>query len=96
MSGYLLTNSSAEQNVFHIINLLLITQLSARLNERGFVSLLQPLWTLPCLIALRWWPGVMVDKWGTYALVTVLTSYPYARTTPILSVDLSADPVERT
>ncbi|KAK1762503.1 MFS permease [Phialemonium atrogriseum] len=65
-------------NVFHIINLLLLTRLSERLNERALVSLLQPLWTLPCLIALRWWPGVIVDKWGTYALVTVLTSYPYA------------------
>jgi hypothetical protein len=74
---YLLTPG---QNVFHIINLLLLTQLSERLNERGFVALLQPLWTLPCLIALRWWPGVVADKWGTYALVTVLTSYPYART----------------
>ncbi|KAK0619637.1 major facilitator superfamily domain-containing protein [Immersiella caudata] len=65
-------------NVFHIINLLLLTWLSERLNERGFVALLQPLWTLPCLIALRWWPGVVIDKWGTYALVTVLVSYPYA------------------
>ncbi|KAB5540306.1 major facilitator superfamily domain-containing protein [Coniochaeta sp. 2T2.1] len=65
-------------NVFHIINLLLLTRLSERLNERTFVSMLQPLWTLPCLIALRWWPGTATDKWGTYALVTVLTSYPYA------------------
>ncbi|KAB5576337.1 major facilitator superfamily domain-containing protein [Coniochaeta sp. 2T2.1] len=65
-------------NVFHIINLILLTRLSERLNERTFVSMLQPLWTLPCLIALRWWPGTATDKWGTYALVTVLTSYPYA------------------
>ncbi|KAK1756621.1 major facilitator superfamily domain-containing protein [Echria macrotheca] len=65
-------------NVFHIINLILLTRLSEKLNERAFVALLQPIWTLPCLIALRWWPGVIVDKWGTYALVTVLTSYPYA------------------
>lgn len=41
--------------------------------------MIQVLWTLPCVIALRWWPGVMVDQWGTYALVTVLTSYPYCR-----------------
>ncbi|KAL6908615.1 major facilitator superfamily domain-containing protein [Trichoderma evansii] len=64
-------------NVFHIINLILITRLSEWLNERSFVAMLQVLWTLPCVIALRWWPGVMVDQWGTYALVTVLTSYPY-------------------
>ncbi|KAL6857304.1 MFS general substrate transporter [Trichoderma novae-zelandiae] len=64
-------------NVFHIINLILITRLSEWLNERTLVSMIQVLWTLPCVIALRWWPGVMVDQWGTYALVTVLTSYPY-------------------
>ncbi|KAK1250252.1 hypothetical protein MKX08_010255 [Trichoderma sp. CBMAI-0020] len=64
-------------NVFHIINLILITRLSEWLNERALVSMIQVLWTLPCVIALRWWPGVMVDQWGTYALVTVLTSYPY-------------------
>lgn len=73
------------QNIFHIINLLLLTRLSDHLNDRGFVALLQPLWTLPCLIALRWWPGVMVDKWGTYALVITLLSYPYARKNPVSS-----------
>ncbi|RFU79732.1 allantoate permease [Trichoderma arundinaceum] len=64
-------------NVFHIINLILITRLSHWLNERTLVSMIQVIWTLPCIIALRWWPGVMVNQWGTYALVTVLTSYPY-------------------
>ncbi|KAL1851439.1 hypothetical protein VTK73DRAFT_9417 [Phialemonium thermophilum] len=64
-------------NVFHIINLILITRLSEWLNERTFVAMIQSLWTLPCVIALRYWPGVIVDKWGTYALVVVLTSYPY-------------------
>ncbi|KAH6608346.1 hypothetical protein Trco_001692 [Trichoderma cornu-damae] len=64
-------------NVFHIINLILITRLSEWLNERTLVSMVQVIWTLPCVIALRWWPGVMVNQWGTYALVTVLTSYPY-------------------
>jgi hypothetical protein len=68
------------QSVFHIITLILVTRLSDRLNERTFVSMLQPLWTLPCIIALRWWPGVIKNQWGTYALITVLLSYPYCRT----------------
>jgi hypothetical protein len=71
--------TQATKNVFHIINLILLTRLSEALNERTLVAMLQPLWTLPCLIALRWWSGTGTDKWGTYALVTVLTSYPYAR-----------------
>ncbi|KAH6672136.1 major facilitator superfamily transporter-like protein [Halenospora varia] len=62
---------------FHIITLLLITQLSERTNERTLVSMLQPLWTLPCIIALRFWPGALKNAWGTYAVTTVLLSYPY-------------------
>ncbi|KAJ8070400.1 hypothetical protein OCU04_000775 [Sclerotinia nivalis] len=64
-------------SVFHIITLLLLTQLSERTNERTLVSMIQPLWTLPCIIALRFWPGSGVQAWNTYALVTVLLSYPY-------------------
>jgi len=67
------------QDVFHIILLILLTRLSEYLNERALVSMLQVVWTLPCVIALRWWPGTMTNQWGTYALVTVLTSYPYCR-----------------
>jgi len=62
---------------FHIITLLLITQLSERTNERTLVSMIQPLWTLPCIIALRFWPGSLYNAWGTFAVTTVLLSYPY-------------------
>jgi predicted MFS family arabinose efflux permease len=64
-------------SIFHICTLLLLTQLSARTNERTLVSMIQPLWTLPCVIALRFWPGTEVNKWGTYAITSVLLSYPY-------------------
>ncbi|KAI1498719.1 major facilitator superfamily domain-containing protein [Biscogniauxia marginata] len=64
-------------SIFHIITLLLITRLSEWLNERSLVSSLQAIWTVPCIIALRWWPGTQTDSWGTYAVVTVLLSYPY-------------------
>lgn len=64
-------------SVFHIINLLLLTQLSKWFNERSLVSMIQGLWTLPCIIALRFWPGSFVSPWGTYALITTILSYPY-------------------
>ncbi|KAI1333321.1 MFS general substrate transporter [Xylariaceae sp. FL0255] len=64
-------------NVFHIILLIGLTRLSEWLNERTLVSSLMSWWTLPCIIALRWWPGSYTDRYGTYALVTVLLSYPY-------------------
>ncbi|PVH85136.1 MFS general substrate transporter [Cadophora sp. DSE1049] len=64
-------------SVFHIFTLLGITWLSERLNERSLVASFQPLWTLPCLIALYTWPGLMKDVWGTYALTMTLLSYPY-------------------
>ncbi|KAK7981313.1 allantoate permease [Apiospora saccharicola] len=61
----------------HIITLLLLTRLSDRVHERSLVSSLQVWWTLPCFIALRCWPGLIHDRWRTYALVTTLLSYPY-------------------
>lgn len=61
----------------HIVSLLALTRLSEWTGQRALVAMLQPLWTLPCLVALRWWHGVIDDGWGTYALVTTLLSYPY-------------------
>jgi predicted MFS family arabinose efflux permease len=62
---------------FHILTLLSITWLSERTNERTLVAMLQPIWTLPCIIALRFWPGALTNAWGTFAVTTVLLSYPY-------------------
>lgn len=68
-----------QQSVVHIFTLLSITRLSEYLEERTFVAMIQPLWTLPCLCALRYWPGVIHDAWGTYALTAALLAYPYCR-----------------
>jgi hypothetical protein len=65
-------------NITHILMLNGLTHLSERLNERSLVSMLQPLWVLPCIITLRLWSGAMIDAWGTYSIMTVLLSYPYA------------------
>ncbi|KAI1174761.1 MFS general substrate transporter [Nemania sp. FL0916] len=64
-------------NVFHIITLILLTRLSEWLNERTLVSSIQNIWMLPTIAALRWWPGTIYNAWGTYAILTVLLSYPY-------------------
>ncbi len=63
--------------VFGTLTLLGVTWLSEFVGERSLISLLQPLWTLPCIIALRYWPGALHEPWGTYALITTLLSYPY-------------------
>ncbi|KAJ4363673.1 hypothetical protein N0V83_009969 [Neocucurbitaria cava] len=64
-------------SVAHIITLLSITWISEKLNQRALVAIWQNLWTLPCVIALYKWDDLINSKWGTYALVTVLLSYPY-------------------
>ncbi|SPB43781.1 unnamed protein product [Aspergillus niger] len=64
-------------SVGHIICLLALTRLSDWLKERSLVAMIQSIWTLPCVIALRFWPGTMTNAWGTYAIVTVLLCYPY-------------------
>ncbi|KAH8197556.1 hypothetical protein TruAng_008292 [Truncatella angustata] len=71
-------------SVFHIITLILLTRLSDRFNERSLVAMIQSVWTLPCIIALKLWSDVITDRWGTYAVVTVLLSYPYCHTDAIL------------
>ncbi|RFU27524.1 hypothetical protein B7463_g8811, partial [Scytalidium lignicola] len=64
-------------SVFHIFTLLGITWLSEKLNQRALVAILQSIWTLPCVVALYTWSGLMENAWGTYALIVVLLSYPY-------------------
>ncbi|KAG9729791.1 putative pantothenate transporter, partial [Aureobasidium melanogenum] len=64
-------------NAVTIITLLSLTWLSEKVKERSFVAAIQNLWLLPCLVALRWWPGSGKDVWGTYALLVVLLGYPY-------------------
>ncbi|KAL2871152.1 major facilitator superfamily domain-containing protein [Aspergillus lucknowensis] len=64
-------------NITHILMLNGLTHLSERLNERSLVAMLQSLWVFPCLLTLRLWSEAMVDAWGTYAIMTVLLSYPY-------------------
>jgi hypothetical protein len=65
------------KDIFHIITLLSLTWFSEKTNQRALAGLLQPLWTLPCIIALAIWSGLAKDKWATYGLITVLLSYPY-------------------
>lgn len=67
------------QEIFHIFNLIFLTRLSEWLNQRALVAIFQPLWTLPCIFALRFWGGTFENAWGSYALVMVLLSYPYCR-----------------
>ncbi|KAI0407853.1 major facilitator superfamily domain-containing protein [Xylaria palmicola] len=69
----LLTIPSA---VAHILTLIGITWLSERFKERTGFAAVQSFWTLPLLIVLRFWSGTAKNVWGTYALVTVLLSYP--------------------
>ncbi|KAI1857493.1 hypothetical protein JX265_011228 [Neoarthrinium moseri] len=63
--------------IMHIFNLIILTRLSEWLNERALVAILQPLWTLPCILALRFWEGTFENAWGTYTTLMVLLSYPY-------------------
>ncbi|GMG21552.1 unnamed protein product [Ambrosiozyma monospora] len=65
------------QYVLHIILLLAITWFSEKLNNRLGVCLFQPIWTVPLMLVLRFWKGAMVNKWGTYAVVTLILGNPY-------------------
>ncbi|KAH8807508.1 major facilitator superfamily domain-containing protein [Xylogone sp. PMI_703] len=58
------------------INMLILTYLSETyIKQRAYLGLVAQIWFLPCLIALSVLP-TGTNKWGSYALVTVLLSYP--------------------
>ncbi|OBT88923.1 hypothetical protein VE02_01895 [Pseudogymnoascus sp. 03VT05] len=63
--------------VVHIFTLLTITRLAGKFNQRALVAIFQLIWTLPVLIFLAVWPGLISNQWGTYAATAVLLSYPY-------------------
>lgn len=79
--------------VFHIITLLGITWISEKLNQRALVGVWQNLWTLPCVIALYTWPNLIKNQWGTYALITVLLSYPYCHAINVAWVSANSNNV---
>lgn len=62
---------------FHICTLIGLTWVSEKVNQRALVAVAQSLWTLPCLIATVTWAGFGKDQWHTFALITILLSYPY-------------------
>lgn len=55
--------------------MLIFTFLSEKLNQRAFFGLIPQLWFLPCLIAMILLPSD-ANAWASYAVVTVLLSYP--------------------
>lgn len=63
-------------NVIHIIMMIAITLSSEFFNERAFHCMAHPLWMLPGLMVLRFWKGALVDKWGTWAVMTLLLGQP--------------------
>jgi len=61
--------------------MLLLTYLSEALNQRALMGFFTQVWFLPCIIALAVLPAE-TSKWGSYALVTILLSYPSRKHTP--------------
>lgn len=65
------------QAVAHIVLLILVTWFSERVNERSFTCLTLPLFTIPAMAAIRFWPGSMKQPWPTWALVSIVLAAPY-------------------
>ena len=55
--------------------MLLLTYISEKINQRALLGVFVELWLLPCVTALATIPSG-INKWASYALVTVLLSYP--------------------
>lgn len=64
-------------SILHIIFLLIITWLSERLNDRLWVALAMPIYSIPFVAAMRWWPGSGIKPWTTWAITTLFLGGPY-------------------
>ncbi|KAM0718897.1 hypothetical protein Q7P37_005969 [Cladosporium fusiforme] len=78
---------SIPNQVISCFTLFAATWFSEFIGQRMLVASTQNIWLLPCLIALRWWPGAQVNAWATFALMTVLLSCPY---THVINVSLAS------
>ncbi|ESW96028.1 hypothetical protein KL918_003590 [Ogataea parapolymorpha] len=61
----------------HIILLIAITWLSEKVNERSLVCCLFALYEIPLVGVLAFWKDSMVNKWGTWAVCTLILGLPY-------------------
>ncbi|KAF2829907.1 MFS general substrate transporter [Ophiobolus disseminans] len=57
------------------INMLIMTYISEKINQRAYMGIFVQLWFLPCVIAMSVIPD-SISRWSRFALVTVLLSYP--------------------
>ena len=57
------------------MQVLIITYISDKFNQRAFAGLFLQFWFLPCVIALALLP-VGTDRWVTYGILTVILAYP--------------------
>lgn len=65
--------------VLFIIQLLLWTWLSEKINQRLFIGLVSQIWALPLLIALELLPPSFPHaQWVKYTLSILIVGYPYA------------------
>jgi hypothetical protein len=55
--------------------MLIMTFISERINQRAYLGIFVQLWFLPCVVAMATISST-VSKWSRFALVTVLLSYP--------------------
>ncbi|ANB13602.1 hypothetical protein AWJ20_1899 [Sugiyamaella lignohabitans] len=59
-----------------IVTMLAVAYLSEGINQRGLVIMLGPLWCLPCLFLLRYWPAAMIETWPTYFIMITALAHP--------------------
>ncbi|GAB7331236.1 hypothetical protein MBLNU13_g02699t2 [Cladosporium sp. NU13] len=67
---------SIPAQVLTTINMMIMTYISEKVNQRAYMGIFSQIWLLPCLIALLLLPISTSNPWTTYAILTTLLSYP--------------------
>ena len=56
--------------------MMIMTYVSEKINQRAYMGIFSQIWFPPCLIALLLLPISTSNPWTTYAILTTLLSYP--------------------
>lgn len=59
-----------------ISQMMLMTYVSEKVDQRAYFGIFSQVWMLPCLVALLLKPISASNPWAIYAILTVLLSYP--------------------
>lgn len=79
--------------ILHAVFLLWVTKLSETIDQKAFLGLVVPLWTVPLVGILAFWKDSMTNAWGTWLVTSLLLGGPYIHAICVAWVSRNANSI---